>query len=141
MFDQNAVLFANDAFYAAFVERDMEAMNRVWSRAESVSCTHPGWQPLEGREEVMESWNAILTNPDSPNIVCRARRTAIYNGMAIVTCIEEIIRRGGDAEFLAATNVFVKTGSVWTMVHHQAGPVHIDPETLEGEEERPPAIN
>ena len=55
-------------------------------------------------------------------------------------CIEEISGPSGDAEFLAATNVLVKTGSVWTLAHHQAGPVHIDPETFE-DEKRPQAIN
>ena len=141
MSEQNAVLFANEAFYAAFVERSAEAMDRVWSQSSSVSCTHPGWQTLFGREEVMESWNSILSNPDSPHIVCRAQKVAIYNGMAIVTCVEEISSRDEESEFLSATNVFVKTGSVWTMVHHHAGPVHLDPDAFEEEEEGPQSIN
>ena len=142
MSNQEAVLFANDAFYAAFAERDIEAMARVWSQNNPISCTHPGWQTLEGHEEVMESWTAILSNPESPLIVCRARRAAIYGDMAIVTCVEEISTQSDEHEFLAATNVFVRSGRVWTMVHHQAGPVHVDPNVFEDDDEdQPQAIN
>jgi len=140
MSEQDAVLFANDAFYAAFHERDFDAMIRVWSANQPVSCTHPGWQTLDGLESVLESWNAILTNPQAPVIKCRARRAAIYGSTAVVTCIEELEAEGDEQEFLAATNIFVKEGSLWLMVHHQAGPVHVDIEVFEGEEE-PPALN
>ncbi len=142
MSEKDAVLFANDAFYAAFAERDQDAMERVWSAEKPISCTHPGWQTLDGHEEVMESWAAILSNPEAPEIFCRARRAAIYGDMAIVTCVEEITTQNDEHEFLAATNVFVRTGRVWTMVHHQAGPVHIDPDSFDDEDEDPaPAIN
>ena len=83
MSEQNAVLFANAAFYAAFVERDLELMGRIWSQEKSVTCTHPGWQTLDGRDSVMESWNAILSNPDSPEIICRVQRAAVYGDKAL----------------------------------------------------------
>jgi len=141
MSEQNAVLFANEAFYAAFSDRNIKAMERVWAENKSVSCTHPGWQTLLGLEEVMESWGAILCNPNSPYIIFRAQRAAIFGDMAIVTCVEEISSRYQDPDFLTATNVFVKAGSVWTMVHHHAGPVHLESGFLEEEDDTPQPIN
>ncbi len=138
MSDRNAVLFANTAFYAAFAGRDADAMEQVWSKDKVVSCSHPGWQPLSGRAEVIASWRSILGNPEAPNITCRAERATIYGDFALVTCIEQI-GDGGDSEFLTATNVFVRTGSIWVMIHHQAGPASIDASALEEEEK--PALN
>lgn len=66
MSDHQAILFSNEAFYQAFAERDMDAMDAIWADDDAVACIHPGWQPLEGREAVLESWRAILSNADSP---------------------------------------------------------------------------
>ena len=139
MSEQNAVLFANGAFYAAFASRDAAAMEQVWSKDKSISCTHPGWQPLVGRAEVLASWRSILGNPSAPHITCRQERAVIYGDCAVVTCIEHISEGKNRDEFLTATNIFVRAGSIWAMVHHQAGPVNIDPQSLEDEEK--PALN
>lgn len=140
MSDHNAVLFANAAFYAAFAGRDAKAMEQVWSKDKPISCTHPGWQPLVGRDEVLQSWRSILGNNSSPEISCRQERTALYGDVAVVTCLEQITDGHGNDEFLTATNVFVRSGSIWTMVHHQAGPANVDPQALDEEEEKP-ALN
>jgi hypothetical protein len=44
-----------------------------------------------------------------------------------VICFEEIMNT-----FLVATNVFVREGRVWKMVHHQAGPTSAQPEIEQG---------
>lgn len=137
MSETQAVLFANSAFYTAFTARDLVAMEGVWSKDRSISCTHPGWQPLVGRAEVLASWRSILTNSAAPRIHCRAERAVVHGDCAIVTCIEQISDDKGNIEFLTATNVFVRAGSIWALVHHQAGPVKLDPQSLE-DEERPP---
>ena len=139
MSDQNAVLFANAAFYAAFAGRDVEAMEKVWAKDKTISCTHPGWQPLIGRAEVMASWRSILTGGAPPQISSRAERAVIHGDFAIVTCLEQMGDDKNAPEFLTATNIFTRAGSLWVMVHHQAGPVNIDPRTLEEEEK--PALN
>lgn len=117
MSDTDAVLFANEIFYRAFADRDEAAMEDLWSESEPVACLHPGWGPLFGREEVIGSWLAIVRNPESPPILCHEARAQIHGDTAYVICFEEI---GGS--FLVATNVFVREGRVWKMVHHQAGP-------------------
>jgi hypothetical protein len=114
--DALPVLFINEAFYVAFAGRDLEAMDAVWSRRDSVTCTHPGAIPLLGRERVMRSWQAILTNPASPAIACRNPSVHLFGDIAYVLCWEQI-----QQNFLAATNVFIREAGVWRMVHHQAG--------------------
>jgi hypothetical protein len=115
--DHEAVLFANEAFYQAFAARDVAAMDGIWARHCQVACIHPGWGPLFGRDAVMTSWRGILGSQASPAIVCRDARPFIYGDVAFVTCFEEI-----DDNFLIATNVYVRHGAVWKLVHHQAGP-------------------
>jgi ketosteroid isomerase-like protein len=112
---QFAVLFANDAFYTAFAARDMTALQSVWSRRDAVSCVHPGWGPLAGREAVMESWEGILTGRHPPEITCHDARAFVLGDAAYVICFERI----GDTT-LVATNVFVREDGAWRMVHHQA---------------------
>ncbi len=57
---RDAVLFANEAFYRAFADRDIAAMEEIWASEAPVACIHPGWSPVIGRERVLASWRAIL---------------------------------------------------------------------------------
>ena len=116
MSEQAAVLFANDAFYVAFTTRDSDAMNDLWARSVPVTCVHPGWNVVAGRDGVMESWRAILGNPKSPQIACRQATAHVLGDIAYVVCFETI-----ETSHLVATNVFVREDGVWRMVHHQAG--------------------
>ena len=117
MTELDAVLFANEAFYRAFADRDMAAMTEVWSDDAVLTCIHPGWGLLEGRDVVLQSWQAILANPDSPAVRCRGAQAHLRGEMAYVICYEEL-----DGNFLVASNIFVHEGRRWHLVHHQAGP-------------------
>ena len=127
--DHDAVLFANEAFYRAFATRDLAAMGEVWARHCPVACIHPGWEPLLGREEVMRSWERILGNPESPAISCRDAHATVFGDSALVVCFEAV--PGG---FLIASNLFVRLGAVWKLVHHQAGPTNGQPDEEAAEE-------
>jgi hypothetical protein len=114
--EQAAVLAANAAFYRAFAERDLEAMDRLWARAAEVACIHPGWSPCLGREAVMASWTGILGNPEAPGIRCLKARASVYGTIGVVVCYEAIERN-----YLIATNLFIAEAGAWKLVHHQAG--------------------
>lgn len=116
MSDREQVLFANEAFYLCFAGGDAEGMDQVWARDAAVSCIHPGWEALFGRDRVMESWRSII-RAGSPDIRCRTPEVALYGDAATVICFEEV-----EGSFLIATNVFVRESGSWRMVHHQAGP-------------------
>jgi hypothetical protein len=111
----DAVLEANTDFYVAFARGDGAAMERIWARQVEVTCIHPGWQALVGREAVMESWQAILASP--PPVRCIGARVFLNGTNAHVICYEGL----GDG-MLVATNLFVLEDRAWRMIHHQAGP-------------------
>lgn len=115
--DREEILFANEAFYTAFASRDFDALDRIWADHVPVVCIHPGWQPLVGRDAVMQSWEAILGNPDSPVPHCRRPQVFELGEAAFVTCFEEL-----DHGLLVATNYFVREDGDWKLVHHQSGP-------------------
>jgi hypothetical protein len=115
-----AILFANEAFYQAFADRDAEAMDEVWSKEAPVTCLHPGWGVLAGRREVLESWKRILANETAPAIACRRPEVFLHGEVAMVICYEEI-----EGQFLVATNIFRHEGRQWRLIHHQAGPTAV----------------
>ena len=126
MSQEAAILFANQAFYEAFQARDLATMEQLWAEDLPVACIHPGWQALTTREEVMESWSAILNNPDSPRVSCRNAQAFQSADTAFVICYEVIGR-----SVLVATNIFVSQQGQWRLIHHQAGACNLDPEALE----------
>lgn len=130
MSDNDAVLFANEAFYRAFADRDLRAMDEAWARSHPVACIHPGWEPLFGRDAELRSWQAILAGPQSPRIDCVAPRAFVLGAAAYVICFEDL-----DGGYLVATNVFVREGSLWRMIHHQAGPTAAAPAREQPEEQ------
>ena len=129
MSDEDAVLAANAAYYRAFSAGDFAAMSRIWAE-DGVSCVHPGWMPLIGRDSVVDSYRAILTGPSRVRIAHRDDAAIVTGDEGRVLCIEIV----EGAALLAATNFFRRVGGGWRMVHHQASPIAMPAE----DGERPP---
>jgi hypothetical protein len=125
MSDTAELLFANEAFYHVFRGRDLAAMEALWARRAPISCVHPGWTALRTRAAVMESWDGILSNPESPSVECRGARAHLLGELGVVLCYEII---GGSV--LTTTNVFLREDGAWRMVHHHAGPCAVPPPEL-----------
>lgn len=116
--ESELVLAANREFYRAFAERDAAAMERLWAVRAEVTCIHPGWNALTGREAVLQSWRDILRNPGAPRIRCRNETAVLHGNIGLVLC-HEVLPDG----FLVATNLFVREDGSWKMIHHQASPL------------------
>ena len=110
------VLAANDAFYRAFATRDIALMEKLWAAMLPISCAHPGWNAVRGREAVIASWRSILSNPDSPAVVAANVTAHMLGDAAYVICEERI-----NGAVLIATNIFAREASDWKLTHHQAG--------------------
>ncbi|MEG3618908.1 nuclear transport factor 2 family protein [Magnetovibrio sp. PR-2] len=114
--DEATLLFANDAFYAAFTSADMDAMDALWAKKNPVSCIHPGAPILINRTVIMESWRAIFKGDEAPQVVPYDATPMVVGNTGWVTCLEQV----GEA-VAATTNIFVKEDDQWKMTHHQAG--------------------
>ena len=134
MSDRDALLFANEVFYRAFSDGDLNTLNGLWAVQGPVACIHPGWPALTDRESIMNSFQSIIEGPSPPIIECRAAHPMIFDPIGIVLCYEII-----DQQTLVATNVFRHEGSIWTMIHHQAGPSQSVPD--EDDDEDPHQVN
>jgi hypothetical protein len=125
---REAVLFANEAFYAAFAAADIGAMEQLWAQDVPVACAHPGWAALTDREAVMSSWRGIFENTAAPAILFSDAQAFVFGDFAFVLCYERV-----GPNVLIATNVFLRQGSAWKMIHHQAGPTAARPSASDEE--------
>lgn len=113
---RDEVLFANEAFYLAFAERDLAAMDRLWSHRPDVVCVHPGWPALTDRATVMASWKRILGNADQPKVAMHVARTLDLGGAMLVLGYEKMADT-----VMVAGNVFEAGGAGPVLVAHHAG--------------------
>tara|TARA_S200000501_G_C20866542_1_gene762145 strand:+ start:2023 stop:2427 length:405 start_codon:yes stop_codon:yes gene_type:complete len=115
MTEKIKILFANDAFYLAFQNNDIEAMTTLWANRDDISCIHPGWNHLSGRDLVLASWDDILSGNKTPNFEIKGASVNIYENIAIVICYELF-----EKICLVATNIFVNENKEWRIIHHQS---------------------
>jgi ketosteroid isomerase-like protein len=115
---------ANRAFYRAFADGDLRAMEAVWSHGAHVRCVHPGWAMLEGWERVRESWSRILNGPDGElGITVDDVQVRAHGDVAWVACVERLVAADLDTKMIA-TNVFERDAAgAWRMVQHHASPI------------------
>jgi hypothetical protein len=109
--------FANEAFYLAFEAKDFTGMDHLWSKAREVVCIHPGWSALIGRDVVMESWRAILGNPEQGAVSFYGASYRVLGTRLYAAVCYEL---AGNAVMIA-TNVFVEEDGRLCLVLHQAG--------------------
>jgi ketosteroid isomerase-like protein len=117
-----AVAEANERFYLALEQADLEAMESVWLHADHVLCAHPGRRALRGWEQVWGSWRAILGSGGNPQVILTEATVDRRGGVAWVTAVENMLS-GGHTGAAVALNIFEFTGGEWKMVAHHSGPI------------------
>jgi ketosteroid isomerase-like protein len=128
--EAEAVELANHELYAAVEAADLDLMAEVWldgPHAETVVCVHPGWPAIQGREEVLRSWTAIMANTPYIQFFLTDVEVEVVGEIAVVTCAENILTGMGESALAGgravATNVFRHTASGWRLWIHHASPV------------------
>lgn len=111
----DALLLANETFYAAFAQCDCDAMEDVWSSTADITCIHPGWPAINGRDAVIGSWRSIMQS-DSPLISVSQAEARVFGDTGYIICNEHL-----QPGTLIATNIFLLEDGIWKMIHHQAG--------------------
>jgi uncharacterized protein (TIGR02246 family) len=121
--DALAVEAANDAFYAAFEARDLDAMSDLWAHDADVTCVHPGWTTLRGWGAVASSWAAIFSGPQQLQFILTGTGVVVLGDVAWVTGEENLLAGDGSAT-VAVINVFARDGDgSWRMRAHHGAPV------------------
>jgi ketosteroid isomerase-like protein len=124
--DTAAVLEANAAFYRAFSAMDLDQMSALWTRDDSISCVHPGWPLLTGREPVIDSWACIFDNAAVMQFDIVDVEVTLEADFAWVVCTERLtsVQGGQVAEGrVQTTNLFRKEAGQWLVVHHHGSPL------------------
>lgn len=119
--EEQAVLETNLAFYRAFQTMDYAAMDELWARSVPVASVHPLGALVRGREDVMDAWRLILSNPDQPLVLSGDARVVVTGGFAYVTCREVA---GGTP--LVSTNLYVREADGWRIAHHHSSLVVLE---------------
>jgi ketosteroid isomerase-like protein len=151
---ESEVLASNEAFYDAFNSRDMDAMDRLWAKLAPVVCLHPGTTALHGRSQVIRSWQSILSSDGAPRVSVEGPRVVMLGldssgagapMAAMVLCYERVTDPDtGTGAVLAATNVFVREGGEWRLVHHHSsaiGRIVTDESEARSRPSRPKTLN
>lgn len=132
--DCGAVLQVNAAFYRAFSEKNLGAMEALWLHDGTSTCIHPSHKPLVGSKAVLHSWKRMFRSSDGsfqrnwmePHDI---RLTVKGASTAIVTCDEHVYARrfvrGQKRQTelinkLTATNIFRKVNGRWMLTYHHA---------------------
>ncbi len=124
--DEQEVLAVNQAFYEALQALDLEKMDAVWWHEDWVKCLHPGWDLIQGWDEVRESWASIFRSTAYMRVTISRPLVQVLGDAAWVSCIENVTstsEEGFTTALIEATNIFVRRNGRWRMVHHHAAPL------------------
>ena len=135
--DIDQIIKANNRFYEALGERDLELMKTVFVADERAGCTHPGWIMLRGYDAIIQSWENVFDPEDKLHINLHNVTVDIKAQSAWVTCLQELTYIKRDPVMMnvsVSTNIFEKTERGWLMLIHHASPVPFTTEDEEPEE-------
>lgn len=124
--DKEAILAANQAFYDAFSQRDINSMSRLWWQGSTSLCIHPGGSVLIGWEEVRASWESIFNNTESLEIDIEVIKIESDFSLAYIVVREIVLQSSRGRKLKAqstATNVFQKMAQKWYLVSHHGSPI------------------
>jgi ketosteroid isomerase-like protein len=116
---------ANAAFYAAFEDRDLDAMSEVWLHEDHITCTHPGWASLRGWPAVAASWFALFQGDHPMQFILTNVSATVRGEMGWVSLDENLIA-GPQAQTVAAVNLFERVGDRWRLVLHLGSGIAAD---------------
>jgi ketosteroid isomerase-like protein len=112
------------AFYEAFREGDLTAMERIWDADAGIVCIHPARPPIAGRRAVMQSWADILgaTGGVHVRFDCHSRVQA--DSLAVHMGLEIIGTSDNQPALVTVTNIYGLTAEGWKLHAHHAAPIH-----------------
>ena len=115
---------AEDAFYDALDENDLEVMRSVWEVSDDVICLIPMSQALIGSQQVIQGWQPLMRSEIKINVEVRHLHWIETDDLAIHLVEERITVLGQNQKQspMYATNIYRKGEKGWRMIVHQNAP-------------------
>jgi ketosteroid isomerase-like protein len=125
---------AEQAFYTAFADTNLEAMMEVWLDSDIISCVHPLGPRISGLQAVRIGWAEIFQN--SGGLKFRLGEVSRTQDalLAIHVLHEHITVPGESVERppAVATNIYQLSKDGWRMILHHASPIAMPARTPSG---------
>ena len=114
---------AEDAYYDAIDELDIEALMGVWEESEEVLCLLPMMPAQRGKGAIREAWSALL-QPDHRLDMEVVHLSWIETGELAIHLVEERVKtpQQPEAQRVYASNIYRKGPQGWQLLMHQNSP-------------------
>ncbi|MCU7851048.1 MAG: nuclear transport factor 2 family protein [Candidatus Thiodiazotropha sp. (ex Monitilora ramsayi)] len=114
---------AEDAYYDAIDERNIEAMMSVWEESEEVLCLLPMMPAQRGKAAIRTIWEPFLQGDMALEIEIK-HLSWIESGELAIHLVEENVKVPGQSEPqpVYATNIFRQGPAGWYLIMHQNSP-------------------
>ncbi|MEW8562555.1 MAG: nuclear transport factor 2 family protein [Candidatus Thiodiazotropha sp.] len=114
---------AEDAYYDAIEEKDLEALMSVWEDGEEVLCLLPMMAAQQGKEAIRRLWEPLMHGEIGLDIQTR-HLAWIETPELAIHLIEELVKSPGQNETqpVYATNIYRKDAEGWRLLLHQNSP-------------------
>ena len=119
---------AEDAYYDAFDEHNVEMMMSVWADSEETVCLLPMYPAIKGLASIRQAFEPLL-NPDSQFEIQIRHMHWIQTDAVAIHLVEESVKMPGvPDQHVYATNIYQKNDAgSWHMTMHQNSPVPMPP--------------
>ena len=122
---QESLLEANQQFYEAFETLNTDHMTRLWEESDRVYCVHPGWNPIQGYDKVVRSFQQIFSQTGAIHFSLSIGHAHLLDTLGVVTLVENVISQTADDPISAAaatTNLFGfdPSSGLWKIFHHHS---------------------
>ncbi|MDR2113056.1 MAG: nuclear transport factor 2 family protein [Candidatus Accumulibacter sp.] len=124
---------AEEAFYEAISQVNLDALMAVWSDDDEIVCIHPTGHRLDGHAAIRESWRAIFES--NPRFSMRIHSKVRWESALIsVHCVVETLYLQKDRTThgpMLSTNVFARGANGWRLVSRHSSAAIQAPENGE----------
>ncbi len=114
---------AEDAYYDAIDEQDIEALMAVWEESDQVLCLLPMMPARRGKAAIREVWSNLL-QPETPLDIEVIHLSWIETAEIAVHLVEERVKvpQRPETQKIYASNIYRKDDTGWRLLMHQNSP-------------------
>lgn len=125
---------AEDAYYDAIEDGDLDAMLAVWEASEDSACLLPMQPLVQGHGKIREAWEPLLQSGVKVDIEVLHLHWIETGDLAIHYLREKVNLPDQPRQQppIYATNVYRRDGNGWRMILHQNSPAPPPPGMMPG---------